>query len=98
MLIKKADEKQELMRYHPYRASFFTRSNNQGALDPPSSLDNNTMTGSKMYIKESVEMGVKAVTHTHRGNNKHQASVGIICDWPIIGTETIHKLPKERIC
>ena len=66
-------------------------------MDPPPNSDDNTTIGPKHSIEESVERGIKLVTCTHRGNNKHQASVCIICDRFIIGIEILHKLSKERI-
>ena len=67
-------------------------------MDPPPNSNDITTIGPKMFItKALVERGTKLVMHTHRGNNKHQASVCIICDRFIIGIEILHKLPKERI-
>ena len=66
-------------------------------MDPPPNSDDNTTIGPKISIKESVKRRIKLVTHMYRGNNKHQASVCIICDRFIIGIEILHKLPKERI-
>ena len=66
-------------------------------MDPPPNSDDNTTIGPKMSINESVKRGIKLVTHTYRGNNKHQASVCIICERLLIGIETLHKLHKERI-
>ena len=34
---------------------------------------------------------------THRGDNKYQALVCLVCNRLIIGTETIHPLSKERL-
>jgi len=47
--------------------------------------------------KTAIRKGISAATRTHRCDGSHQASVCVICDRCIIGTETIHRMTKERI-
>ena len=44
-----------------------------------------------------MKKAIEYVTRTHRGNNKHKATVCVIYDRVILGTKSIRKLTKERI-
>ena len=45
----------------------------------------------------SIEKARTSAMRTHRGDNKHQASVCFVCYMFIIGTETVHTLSKEGL-
>ena len=45
---------------------------------------------------KSIKKAIATATQTDRGNNKHQASLCLVCDRLIIDIERIHALSKER--
>lgn len=51
----------------------------------------------EVTIEGLMKKAIEYVTRTHRGNNKHKASVCVICDRVILGTKPIRKLTKDRI-
>ena len=51
----------------------------------------------EVTIESLMKKAIEYVTRTHRGNNKHKASVCVICDRVILGTKPICKLTKDRI-
>ena len=65
-----------------------TRSETDNASDPPKII---------IETKKAIDKGIAFATRTRRKDGNHQASVCVICDRCIIGTETIHSMSKERI-
>ena len=51
----------------------------------------------EIEIEGSMKKAQTSAICTHRGDNKHQALVCLVCNRLIIGTETIHPLSKERL-
>ena len=49
----------------------------------------------EIEIEGSIKKAQTSSIRTHKGYNKHQALVCLVCDRLIIGTETIHLLSKE---
>ena len=49
----------------------------------------------EIEIEGSIKKAQTSAIRTHRGDNKHQALVCLVCDRLIIGTETIHLFSKE---
>ena len=70
---------------------------NQPTVPKSKPHDNNIAKGPEVEIEELIKKAIATVTQTDRGNNKHQASVCLVCDHLIIGIERIHALNKERV-
>ena len=56
-----------------------------------------TLTLEEDELKQLTREGIAQATRTRRSDGNHQATVCVICDRVIIGTESIHLSSKDRI-
>ena len=56
-----------------------------------------TVGPSKDEIEELVKDAIAQTIRTRRDDRSHQATVCVVCDRVIIGTEPVHMMTKERI-
>ena len=82
-------ERESRKREHPKKSEL----KSCGRATPPSEVPKIQVESHDAAIKK----GISAATRTQRSDGRHQATVCVICDRCIIGTEKIHKMTKERI-